>query len=89
MVHFFHSPDCIQGSTVCLRRIPKKTSEPGIDLIHGWGLYARESSSIASILVPLIMLLSLITAYIAFYLYVPLHETVFTRWGDTVLASPT
>jgi hypothetical protein len=41
MVHFFHSPQCVQGSTACLRRIPKKMVN---DPVYGWALYVQDSS---------------------------------------------
>jgi hypothetical protein len=66
MVHFFHSPECIQGSTACIRRIPKRTNGLEIDQILGWGVYAQERNSVAHILVR--SSIFLVAVYLAFYL---------------------
>ncbi|KAF8252035.1 hypothetical protein K440DRAFT_658307 [Wilcoxina mikolae CBS 423.85] len=80
LIHFFNSPQCMQGSTACLRRIPKKVG--GFGEVYGWGLHLQESTSIASILLPFIIsVLGLFTAYAAFYYQLPFYDTVLRRWG--------
>jgi hypothetical protein len=47
MVHFFHSPKCIQGSTACLQRI-LETAESA--QAHKWALYPQERCFVAKAL---------------------------------------
>jgi len=87
MVHFFNSPQCIQGSTTCIRRIPKMVG--GVEQVYGWGLYVQENTSIASILMPFIIpLLGLIMAYAAFCLRISFYDFCVNQVGNIVLKSP-